>query len=184
MDRRAVNFAYSFTCRRSVRTTTGARRALRSAARSSSSSPAAYWSRNASSFPRSASSMNAARPSSSMTSFWSGVAVSAAVGVSEAVGLVDDGDVPRDALHLGRAHRGERVRRDHDAAGVERVRAQAVALRGAHAVAVHHLGLEAELGLELVAPLRAERRRDEHEGAPLAVGGELREHEARLDRLA
>ena len=73
-------FTYSRTWRRSVRMTTGASRALRSAAFSSVSSPVAYWSRKVSSLPSSASSMKAASPSSSMMSFWSGVAVSRSLG--------------------------------------------------------------------------------------------------------
>ena len=86
--------------------------------------------------------------------------------------------------NLGRPHGGEGVGSDDDPAAVEGVGAEPLLLALADHVAVHHLGLEAELVAQLVAPLGAEGRRDEHDGPALPLGGELGEDDARLDGLA
>ena len=198
-----MNFTYSFTCRRSVRITTGASRALRSAALSSVSSPVAYWSRKASSLPEQRVVDERGQPeqlhqvvlerrggeqqlraAAQRAPERLAGAVVLAVGVPQPVRLVDDGDVPGDALHLARAHRGERVGADHDPAGVEGVGLEPVPLALADHVAVDHLGLEAELAAELLAPLRAQRGRDQDGRARLPLGGELGQHQPRLDGLA
>ena len=54
----------------------------------------------------------------------------------------------------------------------------------ARPLAVHHLGVEAEARPQLVAPLVAQRRRDEDDGPVAPLRGQLGEHQAGLDGLA
>ena len=106
-------------------------------------------------------------------------AVVAPPGVAHPVGLVEDGQVPGDAAELVGAQRREGGRGDDDPGLVEGVPAV-----GARPLAVDHLGGEAEAGPQLVAPLVAQRRRDEHHGPVPPLRGQLGEHQAGLDGLA
>ena len=54
----------------------------------------------------------------------------------------------------------------------------------ARPLAVDHLGIEAETRPQLVAPLVAQRRRDENDGPVAPFRGQLGEHQAGLDGLA
>jgi hypothetical protein len=100
------------------------------------------------------------------------------VGIAQAVGLVDDDEIPGDLRQQGRLVRRERVRADDGEGLIEAVAG------GAHGAAVHEHGLQIELLLELAVPLRAQGGGREDEDAVLPLGDELADGEARLDRLA
>jgi hypothetical protein len=106
------------------------------------------------------------------------------VDVAEAVGLVDDDEIPGDAGDLGGPCGGEMVRADDDPPlGLERV-GPALAAETVVKGGLEDEGGEGELVLEFLLPLLAEGGREDQQDAAAALGPTLRDDDGGLDGFA
>ncbi len=192
MLRRLVKRTYSRTCRRSVRCTTGASRSRSSWARSLGDAALLGVDAVAAAGRRAPGRGSARRgsdssPNSSISSFWSGVAVSSSfgrssqrvaerpadlvarpVGVAEPVRLVDDHQVPRELADQLRARPAAKGWLEMTGTGWSNGLWPARTVRPSTTSDV-----EVELLEQLRLPLRPQRRRGEDEDAALPLGHEL-----------
>jgi hypothetical protein len=104
------------------------------------------------------------------------------VDVPEPVRLVDDDQVPRGLSKVGVLRAGELVRAENDRRLVEGVHAPASDSL-VEGPALQDQGGQVKLVRQLLRPLLAQVRRDDHEQVALSLGPLLGEQQARFDRL-